>query len=88
MKNSLLCTTAIAMIGFTGAASAADNALKVKVGGFYNSILSFSSVDGPAGSDFDGVDVFSNAEIIFKPSLTLDNGIKIGAEVQSGFDRL
>ena len=82
MKNSLLCTTAVAMVGLAGAANAADNAVKVKVGGFYNAILSFSSVDGPAGTDFDGADVFTNAEIIFKPSLTLDNGIKIGAEIQ------
>ncbi|KAB7614296.1 porin [Amylibacter sp. SFDW26] len=82
MKNSLLCTTAVAIVGFTGAANAADNALEVKVGGFYNAILSFTSVDGPAGTDFDGADVFTNAEIIFKPSLTLDNGIKIGAEIQ------
>ncbi len=82
MKNTLLCTTALALAGFTSMANAADNAVKVKVGGFYNAILSFSSVDSPAGTDFDGVDTFTNAEIIFKPSITLDNGIKIGAEIQ------
>ncbi len=82
MKNTLLCTTALAMAGFAGTAQAAENAVKIKVGGFYNAILAFSSVDGTAGTDFDGADVFTNAEIIFKPSLTLDNGIKIGAEIQ------
>ncbi len=70
------------MAGFTGTANAAENAVKVKVGGFYNAILSFSSVDGAAGTDVDGADVVTNAEIIFKPSITLDNGIKIGAEIQ------
>ncbi len=82
MKNTLLCTTTLAMTGFSSMAFAADNAVDVKVGGFFNSILAFSSVDSPAGTDFDGADTFTNAEIIFKPSVTLDNGIKIGAEIQ------
>ncbi len=82
MKNTLLCTTTLAMTGFSSMAFAADNAVDVKVGGFFNSILAFSSVDSPAGTDFDGADTFTNAEIIFKPSITLDNGIKIGAEIQ------
>jgi len=83
MKNTLLTTSALVMTA--GSAFAADNAVNVKVGGFFNSTVAISSVDADVavpGSDFDGIDVHTNAEIIFKPSLTLDNGIKIGAEVQ------
>ena len=37
----------------------------------------------PTGDfDFDGVDVSTNTEIFFLPSITLDNGIKIGANIQ------
>ena len=39
--------------------------------------------NGAAGrADYDGVDVSTNAEIFFLPSITLDNGIKIGANIQ------
>ena len=83
MKNTLLTTSALALTA--GAAFADGHAVNVKVGGFYNTTVAITSVDTGAtlaASDFDGLDVLSNAEIIFKPSLTLDNGIKVGAEVQ------
>ncbi len=84
MKNTLLTTTALAMTA--GAAFADGHAVDVKVGGFYNTTVAISSVDTTnfvsAPGDFDGLDVLSNAEIIFKPSITLDNGIKFGAEIQ------
>ncbi len=87
MKNTLLTTTALAMTA--GAAFADGHAVDVKVGGFYNTTVAITSVDttnvtGPSGAavDFDGLDILSNAEIIFKPSITLDNGIKFGAEIQ------
>ena len=38
--------------------------------------------NGVAGSDFDGLDVSTNTEILFLPSITLDNGIRIGANFQ------
>ncbi|KAB7613480.1 porin [Amylibacter sp. SFDW26] len=83
MKNTLLTTTALALTA--GAAYADGHAVDVKVGGFYNTTVAITSVDTGtnfAGTDFDGIDVLSNAEIIFKPSITLDNGIKFGAEIQ------
>jgi predicted porin len=42
----------------------------------------YSSVDSAAGTDFDGVDVQSDSEIFFLPSITLDNGLKFGANIQ------
>jgi predicted porin len=88
MKNTLLTTTAIAVTGFAGAANAVDvtaGALTMGIGGYFTNTIAYASVGG-AGiaptSDFDGIDILTNAEIHFKPSLTLDNGITIGADVQ------
>ncbi len=83
MKKQLLCTSAIAL-GCAMAAPAAAQEWNVKVGGFYNTHVGISQADSDAapGADFDGVDVYTNAEIIFRPSITLDNGLTFGAEVQ------
>jgi hypothetical protein len=88
MKNTLLCTTALALTGIAGTANAVEisaGALSMNVSGFYTTTLAITSVDTGAthaATDFDGFDIFTNAEIWFKPSLTLDNGIKIGVDVQ------
>ena len=88
MKNTLYCTTALAMTGLAGAASAAEvsaGAVNMGFSGYYNQIVAIGSVDtgaSLAGTDFDGLDLYTNAEIWFKPSVTLDNGIKIGVDVQ------
>ena len=83
MKKALLSTSAIALAGVMAApANAAE--WDVRVGGYYNAMVAYAdtSGNGVAGQDFDGVDVSTNAEIFFLPSITLDNGIKIGANVQ------
>lgn len=83
MKKVLLGTSAIALAGVVAApANAAD--WDVRVGGYYNAMVAYATTDGPGigTADFDGVDVSTNAEIFFLPSITLDNGIKIGANIQ------
>ena len=88
MKNTLLTTTAIALTGIAGAANAVEisaGALSMNVSGYYTTNIAITSVDTGAtlaGADFDGLDIQTNAEIWFKPSLTLDNGIKIGVDIQ------
>jgi len=88
MKNTLLCTTALAMTGLAGAASAAEvsaGAVNMGFSGYYTQHIAITSVDtgtSHAATDFDGLDIYTNAEIWFKPSITLDNGIKIGVDVQ------
>jgi predicted porin len=90
MKNTLLTTTALAMT--TGMAFA-EGAVDFKIGGFYRVTAAVSSVDVGAGAtattggatvggDYDGFDTLTNSEIHFKPSITLDNGIKIGAIIE------
>eukprot|EP00928_Gymnodinium_smaydae_P092582 TRINITY_DN7647_c0_g1_i2.p2 TRINITY_DN7647_c0_g1~~TRINITY_DN7647_c0_g1_i2.p2 ORF type:complete len:373 (+),score=75.11 TRINITY_DN7647_c0_g1_i2:100-1218(+) len=53
-------------------------------GGFANTHIGISSVDRNFAStaDNDGVNVFTNSEIIFSPSVTLDNGMTFGFNVQ------
>ncbi|MBE9477367.1 MAG: porin, partial [Proteobacteria bacterium] len=89
MKNTLLCTTAMALTGLAGAATAAEvNAGAANIGfsGYFTQHIGAGSVDLGAnhvgGHDFDGIDLVTNAEIHFKPSIMLDNGIKVGIDVQ------
>ncbi len=81
MKKILMGTSAIAMAGaYAGQASAAE--WDLDWGGFFVAEVGYASVDSAAGTDFDGVDVLQNAEIIFTPSITLDNGLTFGVDIQ------
>jgi outer membrane protein OmpU len=83
MKKILLGTSAVALASaFTTSAHAVD--WEVVVGGYMEQYAAWSSpdVNGIVDDDFDGIDNKGEAEIHFKPSITLDNGLKIGADVQ------
>ncbi len=81
MKKVLLSTTAIALAGAMAApASAAE--WTVRVGGFMEQYVAYADSDANFSGDFDGIDSKQDGEIWFLPSITLDNGIKIGANVQ------
>ncbi|MEL6197818.1 MAG: porin [Pseudomonadota bacterium] len=89
MKKVLLGTSAIALLGAAATpASAAE--WDLRWGGFMTQQFGFASTDIDIANeevdddlaDFDGVDVLSDAEIIFRPSITLDNGIQFGLQVQ------
>ncbi|MFD1157254.1 porin [Roseovarius aestuarii] len=84
MKKQLLSTSAIAL-GVAAAAPASAQSWDLDWGGFINShvaIVDHSAGAATAGSDFDGLKQFSTGEIIFSPSITLDNGLTFGANVQ------
>ena len=83
MKKHLLSTSAIAL-GIAMAAPVAAQEWDVSVGGFMNQHVAYRDLSGTevSGGGFDGVDFHSNTEIIFKPSITLDNGLTFGANVQ------
>ena len=88
MKKILLCTSALAATSIGGTANAvevATGAVNLDIGGYFTSTFAVTSVDtgsALAATDFDGLDVFTDSEITFRPSITLDNGIIIGAEFQ------
>jgi predicted porin len=84
LKKQLLCTSAIAL-GVAMAAPVSAQEWDLDWGGYANTHVGYSDVSGtgvPAGADFDGVNIFTNSEIIFTPSVTLDNGMTFGFNVQ------
>jgi len=83
LKKHLLSTSAIAL-GVAMAAPASAQEWNMKWGGFHNTHVGYVNVDNDVtpGADWDGVDTYTNAEIHFKPSVTLDNGLTFGIDVQ------
>lgn len=81
MKNVLLSTSAVVLVAMASAPAAAAE-WEISLGGYMEQFIVYGSSDSPAGTDFDGVDVQSDTEIIFTPSITLDNGIKFSANIQ------
>ena len=85
--NKLLWNTAMGGIilggGFLSVSSAqAQTAWDIRIGGYYNATVAYSSVDGPGTDDFDGVESIDNAEFQLQPSITLDNGIRLAVNIQ------
>jgi len=84
MKKILLGTSALAMAGaFAGQANAAT--WDLDWGGYYEASVAYASSDRDGGNNndgFDGVDVLTDSEIIFTPSITLDNGLTFGVDIQ------
>jgi len=83
LKKHLLCTSAIAL--GVAAAPAAAQEWNLDWGGYYNTHVGFASVSGngvPIGNDWDGMGILGDGEIIFTPSVTLDNGLTFGVNVQ------
>jgi len=84
MKKSLLATTALAALGavaVAGPATAAEK-IKVSVGGYMEQWFGYADSKNNVQADADGFDQQSDGEIFFKGSTTLDNGIKVGINVQ------
>lgn len=83
MKKHLLSTSAIAL-GVAMAAPAAAQEWDVSFGGFMSQHIGYADVGGNAlvGQDRDGVFMHSTSEIIFTPSITLDNGLTFGVNIE------
>ncbi|HAR51276.1 MAG TPA: porin, partial [Roseovarius nubinhibens] len=86
MKKHLLSTSAIAL-GLVAAPASAQE-WNLDWGGYMNQHVAFADVSGTVvaaagvGFDGDGVGFHSNSEIFFTPSVTLDNGLTFGINVQ------
>ncbi|MGF1447620.1 MAG: porin [Pikeienuella sp.] len=83
MKKVLLGTSALALVGaYAAPANAAE--WNMRIGGYFEAYAAYadSDVDNLVGEEVSGIDQKQDAEIRFRPSITLDNGIKIGADVQ------
>jgi predicted porin len=85
LKKHLLSTSAIALgVAMTAPVSAQE--WDMKWGGYYETHVGYVTVDSDTAAhnltDWDGVDTFTDAEIHFRPSVTLDNGMTFGVNVQ------
>lgn len=84
MKKQLLCTSAIAL-GVAAAAPASAQSWDLDWGGYMNQHVAWSDSSGTGlapGTDYDGFDTHNNSEIHFTPSITLDNGLTFGVNIQ------
>jgi predicted porin len=86
LKKQLLSTSAVALGVAMAAAPASAQDWNVDWGGFMNAHVAFVDVGGLVGAspliDYDGLAQFTTGEIIFHPSVTLDNGLTFGVNVQ------
>ncbi|QGX98803.1 porin [Roseovarius faecimaris] len=87
MKKQLLCTSAIAL-GVAAAAPASAQDWNLDWGGFMSQHVAFIDGDLKVGGatapgfDWSGLELHQTAEIIFTPSITLDNGLTFGVNIQ------
>jgi predicted porin len=86
MKKILLGTSALVAAGVISSAAHASEPVKLEVGGYMDwwvaAIDQKEDYETAAGIQGNNVDVFGNGEIHFKGSTTLDNGIKVGVQVE------
>ena len=83
MKKILLGTSALALAGASaGKAEAAT--WDLDWGGYFEASIGYADVDSDdiGDGDFDGFDVLQDTEIQFTPSITLDNGLTFGVDIQ------
>jgi predicted porin len=83
LKKQVLSTSVIAL-GVALAAPASAQDWDVSWGGYYSAHIGFTDLGGVVGStvDNDGLGFFNTSEIIFSPSVTLDNGLTFGVNIQ------
>ena len=84
MTSLLLTTSAVALAtGMVGGTAARAADWDVAVEGGFETFAAYAApdVNGFVGEEYDGIDNKIDAEIAFAPSITLDNGLQIGASV-------
>ncbi len=85
MKKVLLGTTALFGAGLLASPALAADGVKLSVGGFFKEAYMMNFDDdneGEAGNERNTDGFFNDAEIHFKGSTVLDNGLEVGARVE------
>jgi len=82
MKKSLLATTAIAALGAVAVASPASAKFEVSLSGYMEQWFGYSDNADGSTANSDVFDQISDSEFFVGFSQTLDNGLKIGGEIQ------
>ncbi len=82
-KRTLLGTTALAVGAMVAPGiAAAEEPVKIGVGGYMNEFFGIGSVDGGPGTDLGNTNLFNDGEIYFSGETKLDNGLTIGVQVE------
>ena len=85
MKKVLLGTTALLGAGIVASPAFAADGIKLSVGGFFKEAYMMNFDDdseGEIGNERNTDGFFNDAEIHFKGSTVLDNGLEVGARVE------
>ena len=79
IKNHMTVAAAAAAATLGAAAQTDAAEWEISIGGYYNATTGFA--DSTSGTDFDGRTGPEGEEIVFRPSITLDNGLTFGADI-------
>ena len=85
MKKVLYGSTALVAAGAMAATpAAAEEGVKLGLGGYYNSFFWLGDYDEDSGDprDLGSTGLFSDGEVHFKGKTTLDNGISFGVQIE------
>jgi len=84
MKKQVLLGSTALIVGALAAPNfaAGEEPLRLEVRGYKNEYFAFGDVDNDSNSGQDSTSEFSDGEVHFKGSTTLDNGLTFGVDVQ------
>jgi outer membrane protein OmpU len=85
MKKVLLGTTALLGVGLMAGTAAASDGIKLSLGGFYRTAYMVNFDDdneGELGNDRNTDGLFTDGEVFFNGSLTMDNGLTVGVRIE------
>jgi hypothetical protein len=86
MRGYLCSTTAIVAVGFASAPAAAEQGVRLTLGGYYGAaagiLFSQDDGDGDPGQHTRNVVFRQDVEVHFKGETTLDNGLTVGAVIE------
>ncbi len=84
MRKVLLGCTAVVAVGMIAAPHAvrAEEKIKLGLGGYMEQWVGYTNQDDVVGTDTNGLGQVSDTEVFFTGSTTLDNGLKIGVNIQ------
>ena len=86
MKKLLIGTAAVAL-GLSLAAPAKAEGVKLDVAGHFKGYAVWNDQDTTAGTDVRELDILRETEIHFTGETTLDNGLTVGAHVETDLDQ-
>ena len=82
MKKILIGTTALVAVGLIAGQASAAEKIKLGLGGYYQSFFKITDQDEVNGVEYRSDEMVQEGEIHFLGETVLDNGLKVGVQVQ------